>query len=109
MIKDYSFRCSVATYIVSYIEYRQKAGRHVETIFYTILTFDRFLQEMKYTNGTSKNSLFVSCFFQVIFFENFIANIHQSIFVCNLMLFLYLIYIHVFNNFTCSRQDTLIP
>jgi hypothetical protein len=62
-----------------------------------------------FIKGTSKNSLFVSYFFQVIFFENFIANIHHSIFVCNLMLFLYLIDIHVFNNFTCSRQDTLIP
>lgn len=48
MIKDYSFKCSVATYIVSYIEYKQKAGRHVDTIFYTMLTFDRYLQEMKY-------------------------------------------------------------
>lgn len=49
MIKDYSFRCSVAAYMVSYIEYKQKTGRHIETIFYTLLTFDRFLIEMKYT------------------------------------------------------------
>jgi site-specific recombinase XerD len=49
MIKDYSFKCSVATYIVSYIEYKQKTGRHLETIFYTMLTFDRFLQKMQYT------------------------------------------------------------
>jgi integrase len=49
MIKDYSFRSSVAAYMVSYIEYRQKTGRHIETIFYTLLTFDRFLIEMKHT------------------------------------------------------------